>query len=153
MAQAASRSRSAELRRALPFAGLVIGLWAVLPPYTGPEINTETRVEVADHVVPSILMLALSLAMLFVRRRADRSPGAGASFPLLAGFGVLLAGFWMVATHIPLVSQARRGQVTNGAAAYHTVPGVVVLLLGLAWVALYWSSGEPAGGSTGSDDG
>lgn len=125
----------ARLRRALPLAGLVIGVWALLPPYTGPSLDTETRVEVADHVVPSALLLALSVAALVV---SWRGPPPG-QFPLLAGFGVLLAGVWMTATHVPLVNQARSGQVTAAAAAFHTVPGLVVLALGAVWVAAHWS--------------
>ncbi len=128
--------RSGTLRRALPLAGLVVGLWALLPPYTGPAINTETRVEVADHVVPSVLLLGLSIASLVRSRRGPRlSP-----FPLVAGFGVVLAGLWMTATHVPLVNQARQDQVTVAAAAYHTVPGLVVLALGLVWVVAHWST-------------
>ncbi|MGH9151567.1 MAG: hypothetical protein ACRD03_03970, partial [Acidimicrobiales bacterium] len=53
---APAAGRGASLRLALPVAGLVVAAWAVLPPYTGPEIGTSTRVEVADHVVPAVLM-------------------------------------------------------------------------------------------------
>lgn len=125
------------MRSALPVIGLVIGLWAVLPPYTGPELATEMRVEIADHVVPSILVLILSVVTLAMQRRR----AVVGSFFLLAGLGVLLAGFWMVATHVPLVAQARRGEVTGGVAAYHTAPGVAVTLLGVAWAALHWDDG------------
>ena len=138
-AQAAGAAPRSPLRRALPWAGVVIGLWAVIPPYVGPELNNlNTKVEIADHVVPSIAMLAVSVAVLVRARR----PVGDQSFPLVAGFVVLLAGLWMTATHIPLVNQARRGEagVTDTAAAWHTTPGVVVLLLGLVWVAAWWSA-------------
>ncbi|MEO6121695.1 MAG: hypothetical protein ABIW46_04475 [Acidimicrobiales bacterium] len=124
----------------LPIAGLVIGVWALLPPYSGPEINTATRVEVADHVVPAALLLGISLWALLAARRP--SSGSGSAM-LVAGFGVVLAGLWMTATHLPLVAQARRDQVTEAAAAYHTIPGLVVLALGAIWAARHWSAAAP----------
>lgn len=127
---------------ALPFLGLAVAAWALLPPYSGPDLQTEMRVEIADHVVPSILMIVLSLAALVRRRRAGFG-SAASSFMLLAGLGILLAGFWMVATHLPLVAQARRGEVPGGTAAYHTAPGVAVILLGLVWAALHWNDSAP----------
>lgn len=126
----------------MPFLGLAVALWALLPPYSGPELDTEMRVEIADHVVPSVLMIVLSVVAL-VRSRGSGAEGDNGSFMLLAGLGILLAGFWMVATHVPLVAQARRGDVTNGAAAYHTAPGVAVMLLGLVWAALHWNDSAP----------
>ncbi|PLS76470.1 MAG: hypothetical protein CYG61_01925 [Actinobacteria bacterium] len=139
---AAPSSSSAGLRRALPFLGLAVALWALLPPYTGPDLATEMRVEIADHVVPAILMMVLSLAALLRGRRAGAGAQAG-TFMLLAGMGILLAGFWMVATHVPLVAQARRGEVPGGTAAYHTAPGVAVALLGLVWAAVHWNDAAP----------
>jgi hypothetical protein len=53
--------------------------------------------------------------------------------PLIAGLGVLLAGFWMTATHIPLVAQTTRDEVAAGAAIYHTLPGLAVAALGAVW--------------------
>lgn len=132
-AGASAAGRGASLRRALPVVGLVVAAWALLPPYTGPEIGTSTRVEVADHVVPAVVMIALSVAALATARRP--APGL---FPLVAGAGVLLAGLWMTATHVPLVAQATRDEVAVGAAAYHTAPGLAVLALGVVWVAAHW---------------
>jgi len=118
--------------------GLVISAWALIPPYSGPKLNTETRVEVADHVVPSLVLIAVSLVILVVsRRKAETTAG----FSLVAGFLVSLAGLWMVATHVPLVAQAMRGEsgVTWGGALYHFTPSLAVLILGLLWVGAYWS--------------
>ena len=126
--------RNESLRRALPVVGLVTAAVAVLPPYTASDIGTSMRVEVADHVVPAVLIVVLSLGALARRRRTT----AG-MFPLVAGFGVLLAGLWMTATHLPLVAQARRDEVDAGIAAYHTVPGLIVLAFGVVWVAAHWS--------------
>ena len=133
-AGAGLRERNDRLRRALPVIGLAVAAWAVLPPYTGPEIGTSDRVEVADHVVPAVAMLALSLVAMVRARRPARG-----LFPLVAGLGVLLAGLWMTATHVPLVAQATRDEVSAGTAAYHTLPGLAVVAVGLVWVAAHWS--------------
>ena len=129
-----------SLRQGLPYAGLVVAGWAMLAPYVllGPDINAAAKNEVADHVVPGVLIVLVSVAML-VRARS-RVPESG--FPLVAGLLVALAGVWMAATHLPLVNQARRGEagVTYDVAAWHTIPGVVVLVLGLVWAGAYWSS-------------
>jgi hypothetical protein len=130
--------RNESLRRALPVIGLVAAGVAVLPPYTASDICTSTRVEVADHVVPAVLMALLSLAALVAARRPR--PGM---FPLVAGLGILLAGLWMTATHVPLVAQATRDEVSYGTAAYHTVPGLLVLAFGVVWTATHW--GDVAG--------
>ncbi len=124
-----------------PFAGagVLVGAWAFLPPYTGPALNTAARVEFADHVVPGIVVVAISILALFAGSRGDAEP-------LLfgAGLGVVLAGFWMTATHFPLVVQATRGEAPWGATVYHSLPGLAVLLLGVAWAVAYRS--EPTSG-------
>ncbi len=111
---------------ALPLVGLVAGLWAFLPVYTGPELNVAQRVEIADHLIPGLVVLAACAAALALRLRA--------TMLLLAGMAVALAGFWMTATHLPLVVQATDGQVAWTAAIYHTLPGLAVLGVGLVWI-------------------
>lgn len=126
----------------LPWVGVVVGLWAALPPYVGPELaNLESKVEIVDHVVPALVMLALS-AVCIIRARSGRRDG---SLPLVAGMTVALAGLWMAATHLPLVKQALRADagVTKAVAAWHTTPGLVVLVLGVVWVAATWSMAAP----------
>jgi hypothetical protein len=143
-----------SLRQALPWAGLVIAGVAVLPPYTR-DLNTEMRVEVADHVVPGLVMLGVSLTMLVRSRRATTESEPG-MLPLAAGFTILLAGLWMTATHLPLVNQARRSQndVSWFDATWHTVPGLIVLALGLVWAAAWWSAGagEPSSSAPGTPE-
>lgn len=123
--------------------GLAAGLWAVLPPYSGPPLNTAEVVEVVDHVVPGVVLVALSTGMLALTRRAAR-PGAAM---FVAGLVVLLAGIWMTATHLPLVAQATDGLAPVGAVVYHTLPGLAITVLGLVWVAAHWAdAGETDGG-------
>ena len=124
--------------RVLAGAGLLVGIWAFLPPYTGPALNTAARVEFADHVVPAIVVVAISALALVVGRRR------GTDWLLFAaGLGVVLAGFWMTATHLPLVVQAMRGEAPWGATVYHSLPGLAVLGLGVAWALTYRSEPTP----------
>lgn len=142
MATASGEAQRRPIADALPWVGIVVGLWAALPPYVGPELaNLESKVEIADHVVPALVMLALS-AVCLIRARSGRQDG---SLPLVAGMTVALAGLWMTATHLPLVQQALRGEagVTKAVAAWHTTPGVVVVVLGLIWAAATWSIAAP----------
>ena len=137
MAKAQAASQPSSLRQGLPYAGLAIGLWASIAPYAllGPDLNAAAKNEFVDHVVPGVLVIGLSAALLV---RARRGANAG-SFPLLAGFGVLLAGLWMTATHLPLVKDAQNDIVATDITAWHTVPGVVVMILGGIWAATFWS--------------
>lgn len=122
--------------RTLPLLGLVVGAWALLPPYSGPELNTEMRVEVADHVVPGVVVILAALVALALAQRASRLDRV----LLGAGLAVLLAGFWMTATHVPLVAQALRDEAPVGGTIYHGVPGLVVGFLGAAWSGRYWTA-------------
>lgn len=110
----------------LPLVGLVVGMWAFLPVYTGPELNVAQRVEIADHLIPGLVVLAACAAAMALRLRA--------TMLLVAGMAVALAGFWMTATHLPLVVQATDGQVPWTSAIYHTLPGLAVLGVGLVWI-------------------
>jgi len=114
-------------RSALPVAGLVVAAWAALPPYAGPSLVLDPTVEVVDHVLPALVVLAVCVTVLAFRRRAT----AGALFA--AGLLVVLAGFWMTVTHVPLLAQAARGEVSWAAATWHSLPGLAVMVLGAAW--------------------
>ena len=139
-----TKTQPGSLKQALPYLGLAIGVWAMAAPYVllGPDLNAAAKNEFVDHVVPGMLMIGLSLGML-VRARSGAS---GGTFPLIAGFGIILAGIWMTATHLPLVRDARNDVVDGGVATWHTVPGLVVLVLGLVWAGAFWSEAgaEPA---------
>lgn len=124
--------------RGLAGAGVVVGAWALLPPYTGPALNTAARVEFADHVVPGIVVVAISILTLLTGRR-----GRGDQLLFAAGLGVILAGFWMTATDLPLVMQAARAEAPWSATVYHSLPGLAVLVLGVTWALRYRSEPTP----------
>lgn len=126
----------------------------MVPRYMGPELNTTDRVEIADHVVPGMVVLGIAVASLvMMSRRRGQQRRAHALSLLVCGFVVVLAGLWITATHLPLVAQASRQEVTWGAAIFHTAPGVAVLVLGAAWVAAHWSAAGDAGGGAGEPAG
>lgn len=124
----------------LPLLGLLIGAWAIVPPYIHAfgKLNVEHRVEITDHVIPGIAVLLVCALGFFLLR----SPAPSGLLLLMAGGVVALAGFWMVATHVGLIHQARQGTVPTGALVWHGLPGVVVLLLGLVWTVRYWDVDE-----------
>lgn len=131
----------------LPLVGLVIGVWAIIPPYVKRfgDLNVESRVEIADHVVPGIVVIAVALLGFLLLR--SRTPSQLLLF--VGGGCISLAGFWMVATHFPLVKQLRDDRVTGGAVIWHSLPGLVVTLLGVVWVIRFWGSEDDAAGSAG----
>lgn len=127
---------SSALRRSVPLVALVVGGLAILPPYVGPKLLTLQKNEVADHVLPGIVIIALCVAVLF-SRGAER----GGLAMLVIGLIVVLAGIWMVSTHVALVAQMLRNEAPKAATVWHTTMGVLVLAVGLVWVAAYWSEG------------
>lgn len=122
--------------RWLPQAGVVVGAVATLPPFLGPALDTAQRVEVADHLVPGLVVVGVSLAAL-ATKRADRLSGTSL---LLAGLCIFLAGLWMAATHVPLIAQAGRGEAPWGATVYHSASAAIVLAFGLLWARLSWAA-------------
>ena len=121
----------------------MVGLWAVAPNFTGPGlVLQDPSVEVIDHVVPGMIVVAASIVALAVAWSTAR-PWATL---FLSGGVVTAAGLWMVATHVPLLLQAVQGSAPWSGALYHLAPSVAVLWLGLAWTARYWSDwvGPPA---------
>jgi len=122
-------------KRLLPVIGLVVSACATLPVQLGPHLDVAHRVEVADHLIPGLVSLAVSATVLVMTRRA---PVPGFAM-LAAGLVVTLAGLWMVATHLPLVAQAGRHDAPWGATIYHSASAVLVLVFGLVWTTASWA--------------
>lgn len=129
-----------DLPALVPIAGLFVAVWASLPKWSGPKLNVASSTEVADHVIPAIVILLASLVAIAAGRRA-KGPG-GTRF--LAGMLVLLAGLWMMATHFPLLAEARRGDAPWPATIYHTSAALAVFGLGLLWATVTWSEAGDA---------
>jgi hypothetical protein len=130
-----------DLARLMPLVGLGVAVWASLPQYSGPKLYVEASKEIADHIIPAILVLLASIVGIMAGRR-PQGPGA---LRLIAGMAVLLAGLWMMATHIPLLLQTMRGDedaASWAATIYHLSSALAVFGLGLLWSTVTWAEAD-----------
>ena len=116
-------------------AGLVIGLYAMLPAIFTGGIHLRRGVEIVDHVVPAVVVLILTVVAIVKGAKPE-------SLMLASGVVIVLAGFWMVATHVGLARQALNGQASRAGAAYHCSTALAVGALGVAWVWRYRAAGD-----------
>jgi hypothetical protein len=132
-----------------------LGAWALAAPYVGPSlgliVDVPPIVEVVDHVVPGLLVVTLggayllSGASLLPARAHGEAPGG---FLTLAALGLaFLAGLWGTSTHVPLLVEAWAGDVSWGAALFHSVPGILIAVLSLALFLIALRSPPPCGGA------
>jgi len=93
----------------------------------GLALDVPARLEVIDHVVPGVIVLACCAAQL--HPRAGGRPG---SLRRLALIGTAaLAGFWITVTHAPLVPEALEGIAGWGPALMHLSAGPPVTVYAL----------------------
>ncbi len=109
-----------------------LGLWSIAIPYVGPSLglilDVPTRLEVADHAIPGVIVAASVLVSL--RRPRLEAPRQAIFLTIAAGVA-FLAGLWMTSTHVPLLFDAAGGLVAWGTALFHSIPGLLVMLLAL----------------------
>lgn len=103
----------------VPIGLLAAGVWGTLAPWVGRwvglEVPVPTSVEIVDHVVPGVVVLAIAAA------------GLAGRLPLAAALAALLAGAWITLTHAPLLVEALGDAVDLAAALFHSLPGVLVV--------------------------
>lgn len=108
--------------------------WAAAVPYlgraVGARVDVPAHVEVIDHVLPALVVLAAA-ALLAVRR-----PDVGATAWSVAAGATFLAGAWIVMTHAPLLGEALSAVTPWRAALLHLGAGLPVLLIGLVLLLL-----------------
>lgn len=125
---AAVAAHPREAQRAFLLAA--IAAWTMVVPFLGTalglDVDVSLLVEVVDHVIPGAVIVLAGLAL---HRIARRRPLAGERFALLAAGVAFLAGFWVLATHLPLVSDAADAQVTWGAAIWHSITALPIVVL------------------------
>jgi hypothetical protein len=127
-------SRRAELRASAALAAL--GAWTVVVPYLGRAIglgvDVASGVEVVDHVLPGALVAAIGGRLATLARRGPLTGRTSA----LVGAGIsFLCGWWVLATHVPLVADTARGDESWGAAIWHASTSLPVVLISL-WLVL-----------------
>ena len=127
---AGPRPAAIRRRRALTLAALAA--WAIAVPWVaravGLALDVPTRLEVIDHVVPGVVVLACCAALA---RASEPS-----ALPALGAAALAcLAGFWITATHAPLLPEAIDGISSWGAALLHLSAGPPITLYAL-WMLL-----------------
>lgn len=140
-----------DLAKLMPLVGLGVAVWASLPQYSGPKLYVEASKEVADHIIPAILVFLASIVGILAGRR-PQGPGA---LRLIAGMAVLLAGLWMMATHVPLLLQTIRGgpdAASWAATIYHFASALAVFGLGLLWSTVTWAEADDSDQATAKAD-
>lgn len=146
-APAAAPAPGPDLARLMPLVGLGVAVWASLPQYSGPKLYVEASKEVADHIIPAILVFLACIVGILAGRR-PQGPGA---LRLIAGMAVLLAGLWMMATHVPLLLQTIRGgpdAASWPATIYHFASALAVFGLGLLWSTVTWAEADDSDQAT-----
>ena len=126
-------------RWAATLAGLAF--WATVAPWlaeaVGLELAVSTRLEIVDHVVPGVIMLAGAAGL------ATRGAVPGGLVWLGAGAIAFLVGVWITATHVPLIPAALQGGAPWGAALLHLSTGPPILVSGV-WLLLRSQSPDGA---------
>src|SRR5436190_4231002 len=119
-----------------------IGAWTALVPYfaklIGLRVDVPGRVEVVDHVVPGIVIAALAGWLAW---RAHSGPVLGTTAAGTVGGVCFLAGFWVAATHVPLIRDAADARESWGAALWHASTALPILAISL-WMLFASGSGE-----------
>jgi hypothetical protein len=127
------RSRDADVWLFGALAAL--GAWTIVVPYLGRAIglavNVASKVEIVDHVLPGTVVLVIGTYLAVNAYR--ETPGA--LNRAIGGGLCFLAGFWVLATHVPLVVDAARGTESWGPTLWHAITAVPVVLLSL-WIVL-----------------
>ena len=122
---------SPQARWATALAGLSV--WAGSVPWlakaVGLELDVATRLEVVDHLVPAVVMLAGAAVL------ATRAGAPGGNVWLGAGGIAFLTGLWITATHVPLLPAAVDGIAPWGTALLHLSAGPPILVVGV-WMLL-----------------
>ena len=130
---AAARAAPRERRRARALG--VLAAWAIAVPWIaralGLALDVPTRLEVIDHVVPGIVVLACAAAL----GHASSAGPPGSVLGLAITGAACLAGFWITATHATLLPEALDGVSPWGAALLHLSAGPPITLLAL-WMLL-----------------
>jgi vacuolar-type H+-ATPase subunit I/STV1 len=116
-------------------AALLIGLYAMLPAIFSGGIHLRRSVEVVDHVVPAVVLLVVTVVAILKGAKPD-------SLMLVFGVVIVLAGFWMVATHVSLAKQGLNHQASATGAAFHCSTAIAVAALGVAWAWRYRAAGS-----------
>ncbi|MHB1535893.1 MAG: hypothetical protein ACYC1D_15050 [Acidimicrobiales bacterium] len=108
------------------FTGLVVGLYATLTGFYVASLHVQQVTQVTDYIIPGMVVLA----MVYVAIRWGDS-SRSITVPRLV---TLLAGVWMVVSHIGLVGQSLRQPPDWAAVFYEGSTALTVLMLAVVWI-------------------
>lgn len=119
-----------------PFVALAaLGAWTIILPYLGRAIglvvDVASKVEIVDHVIPGVLVATIG-SYLAINAHRKAPPGLSRT---IGGAICFLAGFWIFATHVPLVADAADGRAAWGATVWHASTALPIVGLSL-WILL-----------------
>lgn len=107
------------------------GLWAAAIPVISPALGlapeTTRRLLVADHVVPGLLVTMVASVLLFGTIGGGLRDDVSTVLPAVT----FLLGFWITATHVPLLLQAAQHQKPWSLAVFHSSAGPPIALLSI----------------------
>ncbi len=132
-----SRRASSDVRMRWETLLGVLGVWSIAVPFAatalGMHLKVTRRLEIADHVVPGLVIAGAAVLLIVARRRPV--PDAWMA-PASLGIA-FLGGLWITATHVPLILQAADGRVGApwDASIFHSLwgPPIVLVSLWLLW--------------------
>lgn len=137
----AAGDRRARSDRRRVVALIALTAWAIAVPWLaralGLGLHVPTRLEIADHVIPGAAVLVCSALLL--HPTAVAAPGSVLRLVLIGL--ACLGGFWITATHAPLVQDALDGVSGWGPALLHLSAGPPITVTAL-WMLL--ADAEPA---------
>lgn len=107
----------------------------------GLPVPVDPKVEIVDHVIPGLVVLAVTGAVFLMRRLS-----------LVGTLLATLAGFWITATHLPLLLQAGRGEASRPAALIHSTGGILILIASLCGAVLAWNETPETAAPLGGED-
>lgn len=106
-----------------------LAVWAATVPYladaVGLRLEVDAALEVADHVIPGLLVLAVAAYLIL-----GRPPVGGAGW-LAGAAAAVLAGLWITTTHVPLVPEMLDGTSPALAGLLHLSAGPPILVAAL----------------------
>lgn len=117
-----------------------LGLWSLIVPSLAPTFGLfptipapKRNVDIVEHILPGFVVLATSVGLIvFVFGRHETKSHVSSrwvDFAYVAPGVLFLAGFWIVSTHLALVSQALKGQVPWSTTIVHSSAGPAVMAL------------------------
>lgn len=113
------------------------GVWSVVIPYVGPALgiapDSTWRLEVADHVVPGLLVVVVACLGVAFSLRARLQESA----VIWLSTVTVLCGLWIIFTHVSFIFHALQHEEPWPSAAFHSSAGPLAIALAIClWLSV-----------------